>query len=173
MFFDRWCLTPGRRWIAELDAAIDASKAAVLIVSPEASESGWVKDEYEKLKRRQNARARFPIIPVIHSRVEVELPFVGNVQSVDFRSPSDYRTAFAILLAGLDDVPPGPDPTYDGPLEPPPDDRGLEAPRPQGALEALHQAVLTARTVQVLVRGGVSVSRIALACPHGVVRGQS
>ncbi len=161
VFLDAWELVPGRDWIRAIDSAIDASRAAVLIVSPEALESGWVREEYEKLKRRSVERDDFPVIPVIHSTVEAEFPFIGHIQSVDFRAPVTYRAAFARLIAGLEGRPPGPNPAYEGPLKEP-----VEEPQPQqtGAVDRMEdvRALLNSgQIVTVLTPAGVSLADMA------------
>lgn len=161
IFFDKWNLIPGAHWIEELDNAISDCAAAVLIVSPEAYESGWVKDEYEKLKRRSNEGSGFTIIPVIHSGVGGEFPFIGNIQWVDFREPHEYPAAFERLLCGLERRPPGQNPYYAGPLKTPPP---IDGAAPDAAPDALHDMrdlLLQSRLAIVLTAIGVSLADVA------------
>jgi hypothetical protein len=112
VFLDIWRLVPGRDWVEALRRSLASSRAAILVVSPEAMRSGWVRTEFEILKSRQVDNPDFRIIPVIHSAVEGDMPFAGSIQWIDFRSPVDARFAFGRLLAGLDGREPGPSPVY-------------------------------------------------------------
>ena len=53
VFLDLWRLVPGRDFIDGLRAGLAACRSSILVVSPEALQSGWVREEYEILKRRQ------------------------------------------------------------------------------------------------------------------------
>lgn len=161
VFFDRWNLIPGTHWVQELANAIDDCAAAVLIVSPEAYESGWIKDEYEKLKSRSNDGSDFAIIPVIHSGVEAELPFIGNIQWVDFREPHDYRAAFERLLCGLERRAPGERPYYAGALTEPPQPRASAPKPPPRSLQDMRNLLVRSRMAIVLTAVGLSLAEVA------------
>ncbi|MEM1151039.1 MAG: toll/interleukin-1 receptor domain-containing protein [Pseudomonadota bacterium] len=90
VFFDQWELTPGADWVLSLDSALDESRSAVLVASPEAQESGWVREEYAKLTRRRVSEPGFKIIPAVHSGAGHDFPFLGGIQWVDFRDPHPY-----------------------------------------------------------------------------------
>jgi hypothetical protein len=113
VFLDIWQLVPGRDWVDGIRAGLAACRAAILVVSPEAVQSGWVREEFEILKRRQIEDPDFPIIPVIQQDVEGENLFTGSIQWVDFRDERKHPEAFGRLLAGLERRAPGPDPMYD------------------------------------------------------------
>jgi hypothetical protein len=50
VFLDFWRLIPGRDWIDGLRTGLASCKSAILVVSPEALQSGWVREEYEVLR---------------------------------------------------------------------------------------------------------------------------
>jgi TIR domain/Putative serine esterase (DUF676) len=113
VFLDLWRLVPGRDFIDGLRAGLAACRSAILVVSPEALQSGWVREEYEILKRRQAKDPKFTIVPIIHSEVDGKSPFFGSIQWVDFRDSTKHLESFARLLAGLEARAPGPNPSYD------------------------------------------------------------
>ena len=117
VFIDRWHIVAGKSWVTQLDDALERCDAALLVVTKAAVESGWVREEYEKLLRRKKQEEHFPLIPIILDGVSADLPFIGSIHFVDFRQPIEYREAFARLIAGLQGQPPGPRPYYDGQLE--------------------------------------------------------
>lgn len=164
VFFDEWSLIPGRAFVRELEGAIGRSRAAVVVASPEAQASGWVREELDTLTRRRIDDRTFSVVPVVHSgkRDDIDaLPFIGNMHWVDFRQ--DYRSAFAQLLKALDDKPPGDAPNYDGPLETPPAGPASDAPLapPQRtAMDKVLGTLSAASVVMVLTRGGVKAPDI-------------
>jgi hypothetical protein len=113
VFLDLWRLVPGRDWVDGLRSGLASCRSAILVVSPEALQSGWVGHEYEILKRRQLENQNFIIVPVIYSGVDGNSPFSGSIQWVDFRDPLEHLRSFARLLAGLEGRAPGPNPSYD------------------------------------------------------------
>jgi len=118
VFLDSWELIPGGSLGAQLDAALANSRAGVLVATPESLESGWVREEYEKmlvLKNRTpipasnpgNVRG-FTILPLTFGDVP-NFPFLANALYIDFSDPTPdgYRRAFYRLLCGLEGAPPG------------------------------------------------------------------
>ncbi len=98
----------------------DISKA-VLVVTPEAVESGWVRRQFERLSGRSQRRVDFRFIPLLVGDF-YERPFVDEVECIDFGDSSRivYLEAFYALDCWLADRPCDPDgPTY-GDIEIPP-----------------------------------------------------
>ncbi len=110
VFLDVWELVPGNPWIDELDDALRATGRGILVATPEAIESGWVRMEYRSMLIRQADDPAFRFVPIVAGAIP-EFPFLRTVQCVDFRDPSPeaYRRAFYRLLCGLDNRRPGPD----------------------------------------------------------------
>ncbi len=75
----------------------------ILIATPEAIESGWVREEFDALYQRTE-EAAFIFVPVIFSETP-DFPFLGGPRTVNF-STEDYTDAFFRLLCYLEDVEP-------------------------------------------------------------------
>jgi len=118
LFFDKWELPPGQSFIANIHDALKHSRCAILVATLDASNSGWVQDEYETMLRMKNSGSGFFFIPVVMGQFP-DLPFLKNAQAVDFQdSQKDlYRCAFQKLLCGVTQQPPGPDPCFQGDLK--------------------------------------------------------
>jgi hypothetical protein len=118
VFFDEWSLVPGCELVDGLHEGLQRSRAGVLVVSPEAANSGWVGREYKNMLNRKAQDPSFIIVPVVYGEL-AEFPFLQEILWVDFRAPNDYRKAFHRLLCGLEGKPPGPEQRFPGPLEVP------------------------------------------------------
>jgi len=158
-FIDRWSLIPGGNFLIELHQALERSRAAVVIVSPEAYHSGWVAEEITTLKAVHGPA--FRIIPVIYGAIEGTLPFLAATQAIDFRSPVPYRAAFQRLLNGLAGTPPGPNPWYDGLLTEPPPINAATPPVQVEICKGILNRLEGGPLVAVLARDGVVPGRIA------------
>ena len=78
----------------------------ILVVTPETIESGWVREEYELMLKRQQHDPDFTFIPVVFNDVLSESPFLpGNL--INF-SAKKYQEAFHQLVSHLSNKP------YDG-----------------------------------------------------------
>ncbi len=160
IFIDHAALIPGQRQSTQLEGGITTASAAILVVSPESYQSGWVANEWDALLERTVHDPGFPVIPVVYGTVEGEHPFLRGQVWVDFRPPHAYRTAFARLLAGLERRPPGLDPDYDGPLITP----AATAAAPSAVRASVAEVVRRldgARIVLLLARDGVAMGRVA------------
>ena len=107
VFLDIWNLIPGENWLEGLHRGIQKCRAAVLVATPEVVNSGWVRDEYDALRSRREKEHGFKLIPIVLGELP-ELPFLGNLQAVDFRDLSRYRESLHKLICGLDGREPGP-----------------------------------------------------------------
>lgn len=162
VFLDLWRLVPGKDWVDGLREGLASCRSAVLVVSPEALQSGWVREEYEVLKRRQARDPAFAIVPIVHSDVDGE-PFYGSIQWVDFRDPAKHLQAFARLLAGLEGRPPGPNPSYDARLWTPlpePGQRPVAAAERHVIKHAFSQ-LLSEQAVVILAQEGLGSPALA------------
>ena len=120
VFLDSWELVPGKSIIQGLYQGLQQSRKGILVVTPEALDSGWVREEYDAMMVRKQADPGFRIIPVLLGKDIPDFPFLRSVLCVDFREPQDYRKAFYRLLCAIEDTPPGPDIHLDAELLPPP-----------------------------------------------------
>ncbi len=119
VFFDKWHLVAGETWVEGLDRGLQQARAAVLVATPEAVNSGWVRREHARLMSRCTTDPAFHYVPLVFGRFP-SLPFLDTLHCVDCREPSQYRDWFHRLCCGLDGVAPadrGAD--YPG-LKPPP-----------------------------------------------------
>jgi hypothetical protein len=119
VFLDVWELVPGPSLMDGLYRGLQQSRTGVPVVTPEAWESGWVREEYHQMMA-QKVEGNFSIMPVIVGREVPDVPFLRDVLWVDFRPPRSYREAFYHLLCAIDNRPPGPAVELSGELLPPP-----------------------------------------------------
>jgi len=85
-------------WPAEIQRALDASYAFVLVLSPDSVASDWVRNEMSYALRKMRGR----VFPVVFREVEAPLELI-RIQHIDFQG--DYDAALARLLR---DLPPAP-----------------------------------------------------------------
>ncbi|MCP4344345.1 MAG: toll/interleukin-1 receptor domain-containing protein [Desulfobacterales bacterium] len=110
VFLDSWELAPSKSIADELYRGLKQSRKGILMVTPEAIESGWVREEYDQMMVRQKKDPDFSIIPVIFGKEVTHFPFLRNIQWLDFRNPKTYRKAFYLLLCAIQNR--KPDPNY-------------------------------------------------------------
>ena len=109
VWLDEWHRKPGDRVSVSLQAALDASRAGVLVVTPEAAASGWVQDEYDRMRQLQRTRPDFRLVPVI-LRETPKFAFNESLFTVDFRdamSDTVYRRKLHELVCGIRGLQPG------------------------------------------------------------------
>jgi len=118
LFLDQWELLPGQDFTVKIYGALKNSHCAILVASPDASDSGWVQDELNLMIRLKNSGSGFFFIPIFMGTFP-DMPFLENVQAVDFEDsrPEVYRRAFQKLLCGIEQQSPGPDPFFEGELK--------------------------------------------------------
>ncbi len=146
VWLDTWELVPGRNFAPGLQRGLDAARKGILVATPDAVDSGWVREEYEAMLSRKQRDPGFSIVPLVFGEFP-DLPFLANVHCVDFRDPLPvaYRRAFYLLLCGLEDRPPGPDWTLEGELDiPEPLSPASGKPQPlQGSEQAFLEEIFT------------------------------
>ena len=128
IFLDQWELIPGQSFPAQLHKALQNSRCAILIATPDAADSGWVQQELDSMLVRANSNHdKFFFIPVVMGQFP-DLPFTETMQMVDFGdSQTDtYRKAFHQLLCGLKQQPPGAEGVFSGNLLIPDSNRAEE-----------------------------------------------
>ena len=126
VFLDEWARIPGVRVSPFLQSALDASRAGVLVVTPEAAGSGWVQDEYERMRQLQRTRPDSRLVPLI-LRETAKFAFLRSLFAVDFRNATSeavYRRKLHEVVCGIRGLPPG-----DGTVSEP----DIELPRSLGA----------------------------------------
>lgn len=117
VFFDAWELYGGQNLTYMVEGALKSSRCAILIVTPEAADSGWVQSEYESMFNREQQQEGFFFIPVVWGTFP-DFPFLDVKQAVNFQqsSESQYREGFQRLLYALEKTAPGSDPMFEGKL---------------------------------------------------------
>src|SRR5262245_36324973 len=95
IFLDRWQLIPGQHFPGAIYQALKNSHCAILVASPDASDSGWVQQELQLMINLQTSGSGFFYVPIVIGEFP-DLPFLETVQAVDFgnSSPALYRRAF-------------------------------------------------------------------------------
>ena len=118
VFFDEWGLVAGESLVQGLERGLSSSKSGVIVCTPGALESDWVRKEYDfMLGRGADRNDGFRIVPVVLDPNAPKFPFLKSIHHVDFSRRVRYRESFARLLSGLQGEPPGPNPSYSGELK--------------------------------------------------------
>jgi hypothetical protein len=118
VFLDEWELVPGDSFVAGLEQGLEDSAGGVLVCTPGALESGWVRAEYDRMIARRASRGDgFRLVPIVLDPCAPKFPFLKSVHHVDFSQPDRYRESLQRLLCGLNGKPPGPSPWFEGDLE--------------------------------------------------------
>ena len=111
VFYDEWSLVPGSELVSGLYDGLQHSRTGILVVSPEAANSGWVGREYRRMIHRRTKDPGFRFVPVVYGEM-AEMPFLEDILWEDFRPrgddpEADYRRGFHRLLCGLEGRCPG------------------------------------------------------------------
>lgn len=88
VFLDQYVLKPGDKLISQLQNALDASQAGILIWSSTTKDSVWVNDEYETLQHKANEDRNFIFVPVKIEKCDLPT-FAANRVYIDFTSYPD------------------------------------------------------------------------------------
>lgn len=118
VFFDRWEISGGQHFVCVLDQALRSSRTAILIATPESTDSSWVQREYELMLQLEHELPNFRFIPVVWG-TPPDFPFLSNYHRVDFKTSTEaeYREAFQCLLAAIKRQSPGAKPYFSANLE--------------------------------------------------------
>ena len=113
MFLDIWEISGGQYFTKEIFAALSNSSCALLLATPEATESGWVQEEYDYMLNLSKNQDDFFWIPLVLGEFP-DFPFLSNTQAIDFtdNQEDNYRCAFQQLLSGIKQQAPGADPYF-------------------------------------------------------------
>ena len=97
VFLDKWHLVPGASWVEGLAQGLQQARSAILVATPEAVNSGWVRLEHDKLMSRCTSEPGFRYLPLVFGQLP-GLPFLDTLQCVDCRDPAQYRDWFHRLM---------------------------------------------------------------------------
>jgi hypothetical protein len=98
VWFDRSTIQPGQKWHDEIMEGIEECKAFILVLSPDAMASQYVREELDRARQLGK-----PIFPVIYRPAKWSGEFasvVKDIQTIDLRSGS-YTDNFHTLVDGL------------------------------------------------------------------------
>ena len=101
VWLDRDQIRPGNSIIADLEAGLEKCKSFVLVVSPSAVTSEWVKEEYHRAVTLAKAKDRpLQVIPVV--RGKTELPgFLSTRNWIEFLDEITYSANLERLIWGI------------------------------------------------------------------------
>jgi hypothetical protein len=94
IFLDRWELIPGQHFPGAIAQALKNSRCAILVASPDASDSGWVQQELQLMINLQNSGSDFFYVPIVMGEFP-DMPFLETVQAVDFGDSSPRNSIVA------------------------------------------------------------------------------
>ena len=101
VWLDKDEIRPGNLFAEALEDALENCKAIALIISPEAINSGWVKEEYYRaLSLSKDKQLLLQLIPVILREAEVP-GFVKSRNWIDFRDENKYSENVWCLVWGI------------------------------------------------------------------------
>ncbi len=100
IFLDSW--EPAKNIASEMYRGLYQSRKGILIVTPEAIESGWIREEYDQMMVQQRKDPDFTIIPLLSGKAVSDSPFLSNLQWLDFRDPETYSKAFCHLICAIE-----------------------------------------------------------------------
>lgn len=107
VFLDIWELVPGSSIVDGLYRGLKGARKGIIVVTPEAFESGWVREEYSQMMMQKQERSDFSIIPVVLGHDVPDFPFMKDILWIDFREPGEYRSAFYRLFCAVRGESPG------------------------------------------------------------------
>ena len=170
VFLDVWELYGGQQFSEKIFAALDNSRCALLLATPEATDSGWVQEEYEYMQNLSEKRQDFHWIPLVLGQFP-DFPFLSNIHAVNFADsqPEQYRRAFQYLLCAIQQKPPGSQPYFAGQLKLPntePDDIRPLVATERSFVDAIFSYLESSMPVMLLAQSGNNTQHYAQAIKH-------
>ena len=90
----------GDTWWEKILEELTARKVFIVVLSPEAMQSKWVRDEINLAWKQKNSRAGKQIIPLLYRECSVRAD-LDTLQVISFLSPRTYETSFKEILMTL------------------------------------------------------------------------
>ncbi len=90
----------GDTWWEKILEELIARKVFIVVLTPEAMQSPWVRDEINLAWSQKNSREGKQIIPLLYRECKVRAD-LNTLQIVSFLSPKTYETAFKEVLMTL------------------------------------------------------------------------
>lgn len=107
VFLDRWYLTPGQPWPAALERTLASCRAVAVFLGTEGLGS-WQQREICLALNRQAQEVGFPVIPVLLTRSNPPLGFLGLNTWVDLSEDPASGAGLDALTAAVHYQPSGP-----------------------------------------------------------------
>lgn len=85
-------LNPGDRWFKKIEDELSARNIFILVLSPNAMNSAWVRREFDIALIEKKF-----IVPVLFQECQL-WPYLRTIQYISFLPPKTYKTALAELL---------------------------------------------------------------------------
>ncbi len=104
VFFAPWYIRPGESINERLDSALTDSHYVGLVLSQEAVDSRWVKEEWYSTHYAGIKRNERRLIPLCLRSCEIP-PFLDHLNRIDFRDDDKFEDGISLLLAVLRDEP--------------------------------------------------------------------
>ncbi len=90
----------GDTWWEKILEELTARKIFIVVLSPEAMQSPWVRDEINLAWKQKNSRPGKQIIPLLYRECSVRAD-LDTLQVISFLSPRTYETSFKEILMTL------------------------------------------------------------------------
>ncbi len=101
VWLDQYEIRPGDLFVDALEKGLESSRTVALIISPEAMQSGWVDEEYNRaIGLAQDKNEKIRLIPVILRTAK--LPgFLSGRNWVDFTNETSFDESMEKLIWGI------------------------------------------------------------------------
>src|SRR5690348_3364849 len=90
----------GDTWWEKILDELTARNVFIVVLSPEAIQSPWVRDEINLARSQKNSREGKKIIPLLYRECKVRAD-LNTLQVISFLSPTTYETSFKEILMTL------------------------------------------------------------------------
>lgn len=98
VWWDAWDIGVGDSIVEKVDKALSTHDHFVIVLSPEAVRSRWVKKELNATLMRSLSDRRIKFLPVLHKPCKIPT-IIGDIKYADFTK--DYSTGFSSLVRAM------------------------------------------------------------------------
>ncbi|MEA2203306.1 MAG: hypothetical protein QOE77_82 [Blastocatellia bacterium] len=104
VFFAPWDIKPGESIVERLEYALPRSRKVSLVMSPDSTDSDWVRIERYITHHIDISERQTRLIPLYLSTCEIP-PFLTHINRIDFRDEAKSEEGYRILISTLKDEP--------------------------------------------------------------------